>query len=104
MRLLIICFDLLQVQRLEEAMEEENKQSVACKKRGRESDDIDSNGSEKIKATEEFQQMGVKQLRKQVDLRGLSRAGTKKELLERLCKDVEDNDSKDTLSQGIYLL
>lgn len=88
------------VQRLEEAMEEENKKSVGSKKRGRECDEIDSNGSQKVKSIESFGQMGVKQLREQAELRGLSKAGTKKELLERLCNRAEEeSDSKDTLLQ-----
>ncbi|KAH7510976.1 hypothetical protein JRO89_XSUnG0233000 [Xanthoceras sorbifolium] len=87
------------IQRLEEAMDQENKQSVDVdgKKRRRESEQNDSNISEKMKATEEFRQMGVKQLRELADLRGLSRTGTKKELLERLCEDAEENEPKDTL-------
>ncbi|KAL5859136.1 hypothetical protein ACOSQ3_000435 [Xanthoceras sorbifolium] len=87
------------IQRLEEAMDQENKQSVDVdgKKRRRESEQNDSNVSEKMKATEEFRQMGVKQLRELADLRGLSRTGTKKELLERLCEDAEENEPKDTL-------
>lgn len=87
------------VQRLEEAVEEENKKSVGSKKRGRECDETDSNGSQKVKSIESFGQMGVKQLREQADLRGLSKAGTKKELLERLCNHAEQSDSKDTLLQ-----
>lgn len=88
------------VQRLEEAIEEENKKPVGGKKRGRECDEIDSNGSQKVKSIESFGQMGVKQLREQADLRGLSKAGTKKELLERLCNRAEEeSDSKDTLLQ-----
>lgn len=87
------------VQRLEEAVEEENKKSVGSKKRGRECDETDSNGSQKVKSIESFGQMGVNQLREQADLRGLSKAGTKKELLERLCNHAEQSDSKDTLLQ-----
>ncbi|KAL9435647.1 hypothetical protein AB3S75_021841 [Citrus x aurantiifolia] len=87
------------VQRLEEAVEEENKKSVGSKKRGRECDETDSNGSQKVKSIENFGQMGVKQLREQADLRGLSKAGTKKELLGRLCNHAEHSDSKDTLLQ-----
>ncbi|KAH9786467.1 poly (ADP-ribose) polymerase 2 [Citrus sinensis] len=89
------------VQRLEEAVEEENKKSVGSKKRGRECDETDSNGSQKVKSIESFGQMGVKQLREQADLRGLSKAGTKKELLERLCNHAEQSDSKDTLLQEV---
>lgn len=83
-------------------MEEEKKQSMGSKKRGRESAEEQSNESEKMMAIEEFRQMGVKQLREQADLRGLPKTGTKKELLQRICKYVEENGYKDTL-QGIYL-
>lgn len=100
--MLTVFCELLQVQRLEEAVEEENKKSVGSKKRGRECDETDSNGSQKVKSIESFGQMGVNQLREQADLRGLSKAGTKKELLERLCNHAEQSDSKDTLLQGIY--
>ena len=43
--MLTVCCELLQVQRLEEAVEEENKKSVGSKKRGRECDETDSNAS-----------------------------------------------------------
>ncbi|XP_044492193.1 poly [ADP-ribose] polymerase 2 isoform X2 [Mangifera indica] len=85
------------VQRLDEIMEEEKKQSMGSKKRGRESAEEQSNESEKMMAIEEFRQMGVKQLREQADLRGLPKTGTKKELLQRICKYVEENGYKDTL-------
>ncbi|KAJ0025700.1 hypothetical protein Pint_09088 [Pistacia integerrima] len=85
------------IQRLVGTMEEEKKQSMGSKKRARESNEEQSNESEEIMAIEDFRQMGVKQLREQADLRGLPKTGTKKELLERICKDVEVNGSKDTL-------
>lgn len=56
------------------------------RKRGRGFDDGDSN---KIDSVEEFRRMNVKQLREQASLRGIPANGTKKELLERLCKDAE---------------
>ena len=39
--------------------------------------------------------MGIRQLREQADLRGVSSSGSKKELLERLCEDSKDQDLKD---------
>ena len=43
-----------------------------------------------MKATDEFQDMSVKQLREQATLRGISATGSKKELLERLSEDSDD--------------
>jgi hypothetical protein len=59
------------------------------KKRGR---DSENGGSQKIKAVEEFRGMGIRQLREQAALRGVSSIGSKKELLERLCEDSKDQD------------
>ncbi|KAF2315026.1 hypothetical protein GH714_037610 [Hevea brasiliensis] len=68
------------------------------KKRERDTQDGFSNGAEKIKAIENFREMNIKQLREQAKLRGLSTNGTKKEILERLCNGLSDNDgSWDTL-------
>ncbi|XP_008244417.1 PREDICTED: poly [ADP-ribose] polymerase 2-like [Prunus mume] len=88
------------VQRLEATLRQENKQltdasdvsaSIVSRKRGRQSnEDGESTGSEKIKATDEFQDMSVKQLREQATLRGISATGSKKELLERLSEDSDD--------------
>ncbi|KAI5311120.1 hypothetical protein L3X38_045587 [Prunus dulcis] len=88
------------LQRLEAALRQENKQppdasdvsaSIVSRKRGRQSnEDGESTGSEKIKATDEFQDMSVKQLREQATLRGISATGSKKELLERLSEDSDD--------------
>jgi hypothetical protein len=39
--------------------------------------------------------MGIRQLREQAALRGVSSSGSKKELLERLCEDSKDQDLKD---------
>ncbi|XP_021805101.1 poly [ADP-ribose] polymerase 2 [Prunus avium] len=88
------------VQRLEAALRQENMQptdasdvsaSIVSTKRGRQSnEDGESTGSEKIKATDEFRDMSVKQLREQATLRGISATGSKKELLERLSEDSDD--------------
>lgn len=65
--------------------------SIVSTKRGRQSnEDGESTGSEKIKATDEFRDMSVKQLREQATLRGISATGSKKELLERLSEDSDD--------------
>ncbi|XVE77604.1 hypothetical protein DITRI_Ditri13aG0076500 [Diplodiscus trichospermus] len=93
------------VQRLEEALlkekkkeEEENKENDANigfqnnkKKRERVLDFNDNEDSNKVKVVEEFRQMNVKQLREQSTLRGLSAVGTKKELVQRLCEDADNN-------------
>lgn len=39
--------------------------------------------------------MGIRQLREQAALRGVSSSGSKKELLERLCEDSKDQDLED---------
>ncbi|CAK9157267.1 unnamed protein product [Ilex paraguariensis] len=84
------------VQRLESAIID-GKQSIdsidgsSNKKRQRDSENGDSNGSEKIKAIDKFRHMGIKELREQAKMRGISTTGSKKELLERLCTDSEEN-------------
>ncbi|OVA12704.1 SAP domain [Macleaya cordata] len=87
------------VKRLESAIRQENKDklsadsiddaSAASKKRPRESENEDSNVPEKVKAVETLREMGIRQLREQATLRGISASGSKKELLERLCADLE---------------
>lgn len=93
----------LQVRRLESALEQENKQSEvdsvdgggsSNNKRERESEDRggdSNNGTEKIKAIEKFRDMNVKQLREQASLLGVSTAGTKRQLIDRLCNAEPDN-------------
>ncbi|XP_012082790.1 poly [ADP-ribose] polymerase 2 isoform X2 [Jatropha curcas] len=90
--------------RLESAMAQENKQSTDTveasggRKRDRDTQDGVSNGAEKIKATDKFQEMNIKQLREQAKFLGVSTTGTKKKLIERLCNGLPDNDSSlDTL-------
>ncbi|XP_057963916.1 poly [ADP-ribose] polymerase 2 [Malania oleifera] len=89
------------VRRLESALRKENKESTGAadgsvsKKREREYQDGDSNEPEKTKAIEKFRDMGVRQLREQATLRGISANGSKKELLQRLC-DAPEKDSEDT--------
>ncbi|KAH8489158.1 hypothetical protein H0E87_024708 [Populus deltoides] len=91
------------VRRLESALEQENKQSEvdsvdgggrSNNKRERESEDgggDSNNGTEKIKAIEKFRDMNVKQLREQASLLGVSTAGTKRQLIDRLCNAEPDN-------------
>ncbi|KAJ6879992.1 hypothetical protein NC652_033359 [Populus alba x Populus x berolinensis] len=91
------------VRRLESALKQENKQSEvdsvdggrsSNNKRERESEDgggDSNNETEKIKAIEKFRDMNVKQLREQASLLGLSTAGTKRQLIDRLCNAERDN-------------
>ncbi|KAL2499707.1 Poly [ADP-ribose] polymerase 2 [Abeliophyllum distichum] len=90
------------VRRLEAAIREESKKSAESdndsdvnRKRQRDSDtkDSDCDAPMKIKAVDKSRSMNVKQLREQAALRGISTAGTKKEILERLCADVNENSS-----------
>ncbi|EXB33507.1 Poly [ADP-ribose] polymerase 2 [Morus notabilis] len=87
------------VRRLESAIRKEKEQvpdGNGCsvgKKRERDLADeeelVKSNVSDKIEAVEEFRNMGIRQLREQASLRGISTTGSKKELLERLCQDSD---------------
>ncbi|PIN07214.1 NAD(+) ADP-ribosyltransferase [Handroanthus impetiginosus] len=96
------------VRRLDAAIREESKQSAdsdgytrSSRKRQRDSDNEDAYSSApvKIKAIDELRSMNVKQLREEASVRGVFTAGTKKELLERLCADdnnvSSDNDQVD---------
>lgn len=82
------------VRRLDSAIRKENQQAIATvdvstgKKRTRNSEDEDE------KVFEEFHDMSIRQLREQATLRGLSATGSKKELLERICSDVENDKAK----------
>ncbi|KAL7151166.1 hypothetical protein ABFS83_04G013500 [Erythranthe nasuta] len=86
------------VRRLDAAIREEKKMKAvdlnsdpdSSRKRKRDSDanDSDSGAPRKIETIDELQSMNVKQLREKASIRGVSAAGTKKELIERLCADV----------------
>ncbi|KAL8054768.1 hypothetical protein ABFX02_04G014100 [Erythranthe guttata] len=86
------------VRRLDAAIREEKKMKAvdlngdpdSSRKRKRDSDanDSDSGAPPKIETIDELQSMNVKQLREKASIRGVSAAGTKKELIERLCADV----------------
>ncbi|XP_047308044.1 poly [ADP-ribose] polymerase 2-like [Impatiens glandulifera] len=86
------------VKRLEAAIRKEIKQSKVLEddsstrnKRQRESEDGVPTGSDKIRAMDKFRAMNVQNLREHASLRGISTSGTKKELLERLCADSEND-------------
>ncbi|WCJ22229.1 Poly [ADP-ribose] polymerase 2 [Euphorbia peplus] len=93
------------VRRLESAemsMEAHDAGTGSRIKRGREHEDTDCNVAEKINAVEMYRDMNVKQLREQAKIRGVSTAGTKKELLERLCEELPENhDSPHTLQVAV---
>ncbi|XP_050235660.1 poly [ADP-ribose] polymerase 2 [Mercurialis annua] len=89
------------VERLESAVEQEEKKSNSAvntrgnKKRARESQEQEedcSNGAEKLTAVEKFREMNIKLLRDEAKVLGISTAGTKKELVERLCNSVSNAD------------
>ncbi|XP_010259524.1 PREDICTED: poly [ADP-ribose] polymerase 2 isoform X2 [Nelumbo nucifera] len=86
--------------RLESALCKENVSLTettdlsAGRKRPRESENADSDGLAKVKFIENLQEMGVRQLREQAKLRGVSASGSKKELLQRLSEHV-DKDSEE---------
>lgn len=61
--------------------------TAESRKRPREVSEADSVAPRKIKAVDELRSMTVKQLREESGMRGVSIAGTKKELIERLCGD-----------------
>lgn len=99
---------MFQVQRLDSAIREENKQSADANdglvgnKRPRDSEDEDPNGSDKIKAIDKFRGMGVRQLREEAARRGVSATGSKGELLERLCGNT-DMEVKGIDEEGMLL-
>uniref|UniRef100_A0A2N9EH92 SAP domain-containing protein n=1 Tax=Fagus sylvatica TaxID=28930 RepID=A0A2N9EH92_FAGSY len=78
------------VRRLQNALRKESKQSTgtddgfsANKKRNRDSENEASN-STKIMAVEKFREMSIQQLRQLATLQGISKSGSKKDLIERL--------------------
>lgn len=81
------------VRRLQNALRKESKQSTgtddgfsANKKRNRDSENEASN-STKIMAVEKFREMSIQQLRQLATLQGISKSGSKKDLIERLFED-----------------
>ncbi|KAI4349674.1 hypothetical protein L6164_010234 [Bauhinia variegata] len=82
------------VRRLEDAIRKETEQLNGAdgissrKKRERDSENEDFNDSAKIKAIDEFRKMGIQQLRQEASRRGISMAGSKKQLLERICQEL----------------
>lgn len=88
------------VERLEEAIAEDAKKDESKRKRKRNLDSSDgADESNKLIAIGELRAMNVKELREEASKRGLVETGTKKDLLERLCNDA-NNDSSATVKSG----
>lgn len=87
-------FDL-EVRRLEAAIRDESEKLEELKGRKRlrdcEAKDVDSEAPRKRKAIDELRSMTVKQLREEASTRGISAAGTKLELLEKLSTADDEN-------------
>ncbi|XP_022152261.1 poly [ADP-ribose] polymerase 2-like isoform X2 [Momordica charantia] len=91
------------VHRLESAIREEEESlkdggatAAGGKKRGRDSEDTGNpDGGDLIGAVEKLREMNVQQLREEAVRRGISSNGLKKELLKRLCEDVEKEEGED---------
>ncbi|KAF6173586.1 hypothetical protein GIB67_022945 [Kingdonia uniflora] len=87
------------IRRLEAALRKETElksssnttDGTTGKKRSREEKIEDSNVPEKFKSLERFREMGVRQLREEAILLGISSNGTKKELLERLSAEPNND-------------
>ncbi|PWA50198.1 poly(ADP-ribose) polymerase [Artemisia annua] len=83
------------VKRLESAIRKDSvpvgDSNTRLEKRARdESQDQElNNESNKIRAVDELKNVSIQELRKEAENRGISTSGTKKELLERLCNDIE---------------
>ncbi|KAL0730506.1 hypothetical protein Bca4012_026599 [Brassica carinata] len=69
---------------------QKKEESKSRRKRNRDFSD-GTEDSNKLIATGEFREMNVKELREEASKRGLVTTGTKKELIERLCNDEDDN-------------
>ncbi|XP_010069904.2 poly [ADP-ribose] polymerase 2 [Eucalyptus grandis] len=86
------------VRRLRAALSKESKRaadsvdSTVNGKRERDADtpNGDSHGPSKLRALDQFRELGVQQLREEARRRGVSSSGSKKELLERLCGEAEE--------------
>lgn len=88
------------VERLEEAIAEDAKKDESKRKRKRNLDSSDgADESNKLIAIGELRAMNVKELREEASKRGLVETGTKKDLLERLCNDA-NNDSSASVKSG----
>ncbi|KAF8077042.1 hypothetical protein N665_1066s0004 [Sinapis alba] len=88
------------VERLEEAIAEDAKKDESKRKRKRTVDSSDGDDeSNKLIAIGELRAMNVKELREEASKRGVAATGTKKELLERLC-DEANNDSSAQVKSG----
>lgn len=91
------------MRRLQAYISEENEQSkdpvdssvINVRKRDRESEGDDSHGPAKVCAVDELRDMSVLRLREEARKLGLSSAGTKKQLLERLLDSKKEKYAKD---------
>ncbi|XP_028781929.1 poly [ADP-ribose] polymerase 2-like [Neltuma alba] len=92
------------VRRLEAALRKESGQSAdndrtsSRQKRDREPENEVLDNSDKLTAIEKFRGMGVQQLREEASRRGIPSAGSKKQLLDRLCQELSkglDNANED---------
>ncbi|PWA92131.1 Poly [Artemisia annua] len=83
------------VKRLESAIRKDSvpggDSNTRLEKRARdESQDQElNNESNRIRAVDELKNVSIQELRKEAENRGISTSGTKKELLERFCNDIE---------------
>lgn len=68
---------------------------------GSEEENVDSSAPQKGKDIDELRSMTVKQLREEASTRGISAAGTKQELLERLSASDDKNASHNDHSNRI---
>ncbi|GER24726.1 poly [ADP-ribose] polymerase family protein [Striga asiatica] len=101
------------VRRLEAALQDEkqklvdsNSNSSSSRKRRRDSEitDADTEAPGKMKAMDELRGMNLKQLREEASSRGVSAAGSKKELLERLCAGGANDLSNNGEGQNMRML
>ncbi|XP_013622962.1 PREDICTED: poly [ADP-ribose] polymerase 2 isoform X5 [Brassica oleracea var. oleracea] len=89
------------VERLEEAIAEDAKKDESKRKRKRNLDSSDgADESNKLIAIGELRAMNVKELREEASKRGLVETGTKKDLLERLCNDANNDSIAPVKSDG----
>lgn len=92
----------MEVRRLEAAIRDESDKLKDSKGRKRQRDDeakdVVTEAPRKRKAIDELRSMTVKQLREEASNRGISAAGTKQELLERL--SATDNENASDNEQG----
>ncbi|KAI3771623.1 hypothetical protein L6452_02789 [Arctium lappa] len=87
--------DRWEVKRLESAIRKEESlpSTNRLEKREREGENPEdgdfNSASQKIRVVDDVRNLSIKQLHQQASLRGVSTTGSKKELLEKLCKDTQ---------------